>query len=92
MGLRVGAKLGLGSGPSGLGQLRAQPRLVLSDLCPGFQMTSMALARAFHIVAVSGPTWDQLPPFQWSSSPFSGLLHMGQPDLWKFSPIEVWWD
>uniref|UniRef100_A0A8C7BAM6 Phospholipase B-like n=1 Tax=Neovison vison TaxID=452646 RepID=A0A8C7BAM6_NEOVI len=56
------------------------------------KMTSMALARAFHIVAVSGPTWDQLPPFQWSSSPFSGLLHMGQPDLWKFSPIEVWWD
>ncbi|KAF3820695.1 hypothetical protein GH733_005240 [Mirounga leonina] len=56
------------------------------------KVTSMALARAFHIIAVSGPTWDQLPPFQWSSSPFSGLLHMGQPDLWKFSPIEVWWD
>ncbi|XP_034528393.1 putative phospholipase B-like 2 isoform X2 [Ailuropoda melanoleuca] len=56
------------------------------------KVTSMALARAFHIIAVSGPTWDQLPPFQWSSSPFSSLLHMGQPDLWKFSPIEVWWD
>ncbi|XP_004410430.1 PREDICTED: putative phospholipase B-like 2 isoform X2 [Odobenus rosmarus divergens] len=56
------------------------------------KVTSMALARAFRIIAVSGPTWDQLPPFQWSSSPFSGLLHMGQPDLWKFSPIEVWWD
>uniref|UniRef100_A0A7N5P4L6 Phospholipase B-like n=1 Tax=Ailuropoda melanoleuca TaxID=9646 RepID=A0A7N5P4L6_AILME len=53
------------------------------------KVTSMALARAFHIIAVSGPTWDQLPPFQWSSSPFSSLLHMGQPDLWKFSPIEV---
>uniref|UniRef100_A0A8C0PJ68 Phospholipase B-like n=2 Tax=Canis lupus familiaris TaxID=9615 RepID=A0A8C0PJ68_CANLF len=56
------------------------------------KMTSMALAKAFHIIAVSGPTWDQVPPFQWSSSPFSGLLHMGQPDVWKFLPIETWWD
>ncbi|XP_029778050.1 putative phospholipase B-like 2 [Suricata suricatta] len=56
------------------------------------KVTSMALAKAFRLVAASGPTWDQLPPFQWSSSPFSGLLHMGQPDLWKFSPIQVSWD
>ncbi|XP_025789417.1 putative phospholipase B-like 2 [Puma concolor] len=56
------------------------------------KVTSMALAKAFQLVAASGPTWDQLPPFQWSASPFSGLLHMGQPDLWKFSPIEVRWD
>uniref|UniRef100_A0A8C3X5I6 Phospholipase B-like n=1 Tax=Catagonus wagneri TaxID=51154 RepID=A0A8C3X5I6_9CETA len=54
--------------------------------------TSMALAKAFRLLAASGPTWDQLPPFQWSTSPFRRLLHMGQPDLWKFSPIEVWWD
>ncbi|KAF6278317.1 phospholipase B domain containing 2 [Rhinolophus ferrumequinum] len=56
------------------------------------KVTSMALAKALRLVAASGPTWDQLPPFQWSTSPFSSLLHMGQPDLWKFSPIEVWWD
>ncbi|XP_022406441.1 putative phospholipase B-like 2 isoform X3 [Delphinapterus leucas] len=56
------------------------------------KVTSTALAKAFRLLAASGPTWDQLPPFQWSSSPFSSLLHMGQPDLWKFSPIEVWWD
>lgn len=59
---------------------------------PRPQVTSMALAKALRLVAASGPTWDQLPPFQWSTSPFSSLLHMGQPDLWKFSPIEVWWD
>lgn len=51
----------------------------------------MALAKALRFLAASGPTWDQLPPFRWSTSPFSGLLHMGQPDLWKFSPVEVWW-
>ncbi|XP_039094570.1 putative phospholipase B-like 2 [Hyaena hyaena] len=56
------------------------------------KVTSMARAKDFRLVAASGPTWDQLPPFQWSTSPFSGLLHMGQPDLWKFSPIEVSWD
>ncbi|XP_066871209.1 putative phospholipase B-like 2 isoform X2 [Kogia breviceps] len=56
------------------------------------KVTSTALAKALRLLAASGPTWDQLPPFQWSTSPFSSLLHMGQPDLWKFSPIEVWWD
>lgn len=56
------------------------------------KVTSTALAKALRLLAVSGPTWDQLPPFQWSTSPFSGMLHMGQPDLWKFSPIEVSWD
>ncbi|XP_057382704.1 putative phospholipase B-like 2 isoform X3 [Balaenoptera acutorostrata] len=56
------------------------------------KVTSTTLAKALRLLAASGPTWDQLPPFQWSTSPFSSLLHMGQPDLWKFSPIEVWWD
>uniref|UniRef100_G1PHR1 Phospholipase B-like n=1 Tax=Myotis lucifugus TaxID=59463 RepID=G1PHR1_MYOLU len=56
------------------------------------KVTSMALAKALRLVAASGPTWDQVPPFQWSTSPFSGLLHMGQPDLWKFSPVKVSWD
>uniref|UniRef100_A0A8C6FRD0 Phospholipase B-like n=1 Tax=Moschus moschiferus TaxID=68415 RepID=A0A8C6FRD0_MOSMO len=56
------------------------------------KVTSTALAKALRLLAVSGPTWDQLPPFQWSTSPFSGMLHMGQPDLWKFSPVEVSWD
>uniref|UniRef100_A0A8C5V403 Phospholipase B-like n=1 Tax=Microcebus murinus TaxID=30608 RepID=A0A8C5V403_MICMU len=55
------------------------------------KVTSMSLAKALSLLAVSGPTWDQVPPFQWSASPFSSLLHMGQPDLWKFSPIRVWW-
>ncbi|XP_003790002.1 putative phospholipase B-like 2 [Otolemur garnettii] len=56
------------------------------------KVTSMSLAKALSLLAVSGPTWDQVPPFQWSTSPFSSLLHMGHPDLWKFLPIEVWWD
>ena len=81
----------MGSRAPGLGQCGAQPELTLgAPLYP--QVTSRALAKALRLVAASGPTWDQVPPFQWSTSPFSGLLHMGQPDLWKFSPVEVWWD
>ncbi|XP_055094289.1 putative phospholipase B-like 2 isoform X2 [Symphalangus syndactylus] len=56
------------------------------------KVTSMSLARILSLLAASGPTWDQVPPFQWSTSPFSGLLHMGQPDLWKFAPVKVSWD
>ncbi|XP_058137382.1 putative phospholipase B-like 2 [Dasypus novemcinctus] len=56
------------------------------------KVTGAELAKALSLLAVSGPTWDQVPPFQWSTSPFHGLLHMGQPDLWKFSPVEVRWD
>uniref|UniRef100_A0A2I3TN81 Phospholipase B-like n=2 Tax=Pan TaxID=9596 RepID=A0A2I3TN81_PANTR len=56
------------------------------------KVTSMSLARILSLLAASGPTWDQVPPFQWSTSPFSGLLHMGQPDLWKFTPVKVSWD
>ncbi|XP_012869858.1 PREDICTED: putative phospholipase B-like 2 [Dipodomys ordii] len=55
------------------------------------KVTSMSLAKALGLLAVSGPTWDQVPPFQWSSSPFPDVLHMGQPDLWKFLPVEVLW-
>lgn len=88
-----GIKVRVGVRASWLGQLGAQPELALSSLlCPGPQVTSMALAKALRFLAAGGPTWDQVPPFQWSTSPFRTLLHMGQPDLWKFLPIEVWWD
>lgn len=56
------------------------------------KVTSVALAKYMSMLAASGPTWDQLPPFQWSKSPFHNMLHMGQPDLWMFSPIKVPWD
>uniref|UniRef100_A0A8D3AJL0 Phospholipase B-like n=1 Tax=Scophthalmus maximus TaxID=52904 RepID=A0A8D3AJL0_SCOMX len=38
-----------------------------------------------------GPTWDQVPPFQWSTSPYKDLMHMGHPDTWAFKPIQVTW-
>ncbi|NXX76591.1 PLBLB protein, partial [Urocolius indicus] len=56
------------------------------------KVTSRGLARALALVAASGPAWDDVPPFRWSTSPCSRLLHMGHPDLWTFPPVEVRWD
>ncbi|KAH0625443.1 hypothetical protein JD844_014960 [Phrynosoma platyrhinos] len=55
------------------------------------KVTSFEMAKLYSFVATSGPTWDDLPAFQWSSSPYHNLLHMGHPDLWRFSPIQVHW-
>ncbi|KAM4616130.1 putative phospholipase B-like 2 [Polymixia lowei] len=55
------------------------------------KMTSFGMFREFGMLAVNGPTWDQVPPFQWSTSPYKDLLHMGHPDLWAFKPIHVTW-
>ncbi|KAL8560033.1 hypothetical protein ACOMHN_041503 [Nucella lapillus] len=51
------------------------------------KLTSWELFQDLTFMAVGGPTWDQQPPFQWSTSSFNSSSHVGQPDLWKFSPI-----
>uniref|UniRef100_A0A3B3HSJ2 Phospholipase B-like n=1 Tax=Oryzias latipes TaxID=8090 RepID=A0A3B3HSJ2_ORYLA len=55
------------------------------------KMTSFGMFKEYGMIAVSGPTWDQLPPFQWSTSPYKDLVHMGHPDVWNFKPIKVTW-
>ncbi|XP_061842417.1 putative phospholipase B-like 2 [Nerophis lumbriciformis] len=55
------------------------------------KMTSYRMFRRYEMLAASGPTWDQVPPFQWSTSPYKDLLHMGHPDIWAFKPIKVTW-
>ncbi|XP_051888321.1 putative phospholipase B-like 2 [Pristis pectinata] len=55
------------------------------------KVTSFELHKAYQMIAVSGPTWDEVPAFQWSKSPFRKLVHMGHPDLWRFLPVRVEW-
>jgi hypothetical protein len=44
--------------------------------------------KTLQFVAISGPTYDQLPPFQWSKADFSDSTpHIGQPDVFQFDPI-----
>ncbi|KFQ59205.1 Putative phospholipase B-like 2, partial [Pelecanus crispus] len=71
------------------------PFTALRQRCHGgtdMKVTSWGMAPTFGLVAVSGPTWDDVPPFRWSTSPCSTLLHMGHPDLWTFPPVKVHWD
>ncbi|XP_072352395.1 putative phospholipase B-like 2 isoform X1 [Scyliorhinus torazame] len=56
------------------------------------KVTSFELHKTYQMIAVNGPTWDEVPAFQWSKSPFSKLMHMGHPDLWKFLPVLVQWN
>ncbi|KAM6340732.1 putative phospholipase B-like 2 isoform 1-T1 [Alca torda] len=71
------------------------PFPALRQRCHGgtdMKVTTSGMAPTFGMVAVSGPAWDDVPPFRWSVSPCSALLHMGHPDLWTFPPVRVHWD
>ena len=54
-----------------------------------FQLTSVTMAMdTLTFMAISGPTFDSLPPFQWSKAVNgSSALHLGQPDLFNFGPV-----
>jgi hypothetical protein len=49
------------------------------------------MVKNLEMLAVSGPTDEQQPPFQWSTANLEGLKHFGQPDLFNFGPIYVKW-
>ncbi|XP_041349261.1 putative phospholipase B-like 2 [Gigantopelta aegis] len=49
------------------------------------KMTSHAAINWLQMEAVSGPTYDPLPPFQWSKH--DNKRHFGHPDLFHFKPI-----
>ncbi|EGD77775.1 hypothetical protein PTSG_12806 [Salpingoeca rosetta] len=48
-------------------------------------------ATSLPIRAVSGPPSDQVPVFQWSTSPFSDTPHHGMPDAWTFPWVTIGW-
>ncbi|XP_072145602.1 putative phospholipase B-like 2 [Dermacentor andersoni] len=55
------------------------------------KVTNQDLFASSEFVAISGPTWEMLPPFQWSTS---GLpdIHVGHPDKWQFGPVHHKWN
>ena len=57
------------------------------------KVTSYAMFKqGLSSVAISSPSYDQLPPFQFSTSPFSPPLYApGLPDYWKFPWIQMQW-
>ena len=42
-------------------------------------------------LAISGPTHDQQPVFQWSTSGFTPVP-LGHPDKWDFPVVTVKWN
>uniref|UniRef100_A0AAR2JWN1 Phospholipase B-like n=1 Tax=Pygocentrus nattereri TaxID=42514 RepID=A0AAR2JWN1_PYGNA len=55
------------------------------------KVTSYGLFKQYELLAVSGPTWDEVPVFEWSTSPYRNLLHLGHPDRWDFPTVHVRW-
>lgn len=51
--------------------------------------TNSQLAKSLSQFIVSGPTFDQQPPFQWSKTEWSRPL--GHPDVFHFEPILLDW-
>ncbi|XP_022694153.1 putative phospholipase B-like 2 isoform X1 [Varroa jacobsoni] len=54
------------------------------------KVTNINLFKNLEFLSVCGPTYDPLPPFQWSKSGLNNL-HEGQPDLWTFKPHVHHW-
>uniref|UniRef100_A0A915E929 Phospholipase B-like n=1 Tax=Ditylenchus dipsaci TaxID=166011 RepID=A0A915E929_9BILA len=58
-----------------------------------FKGTNYKLFKQFRFRAWSGPTYDQVPVFKWSSTDFAAnVSHVGHPDEWKFKAIEYKWE
>ena len=56
------------------------------------KLTSSKMMHDLKFIAYGGPTYDDLPPFQWSQVDFAkDTPHFGHPDLWKFEPVTHEW-
>ncbi|RUS86577.1 hypothetical protein EGW08_005658 [Elysia chlorotica] len=51
------------------------------------KVTTFDLFKSLSFQAQSGPTFDDLPAFQWSTSSYKDNSHVGHPDVWKFPVI-----
>ena len=56
------------------------------------KLTSSKMIHDLEFVAFGGPTYDDLPPFQWSKVDFGkDTPHFGHPDIWQFKPVTHKW-
>lgn len=53
------------------------------------KITNSAMMASLEFTGYSGPTYDDQPVFQWSTSGFD-VPHVGQPDRWDFAPVDGW--
>jgi hypothetical protein len=55
------------------------------------KITNSKMALKLEMLAVSGPTDENQPPFDWSTTNLKSVKHLGQPNLFNFKPIYVKW-
>lgn len=81
----------LGHRSHGATDMKVKHAIFVSN-CRFLQFTSSRLVNSLAFVAQSGPTFDQQPPFKWSTADFrASTPHAGHPDEWRFEPIRVKW-
>lgn len=44
------------------------------------------------VSAQCGPTHDSQPPFKWSGSPWDSEVHLGQPDVFNFTFVNIFFE
>ncbi|XP_053205729.1 putative phospholipase B-like 2 [Panonychus citri] len=72
--------------PSGIYAIPSQG--VINEAAIDTKVTSFELFNKLKMFAISGPTYDNVPPFSWSNFTLRDqLVHKGHPDLWIFKPI-----
>ena len=65
---------------------------IITALGTDMKLTNSQLIHDLEFVAYGGPTYDDLPAFQWSQQDFEkDTPHYGHPDLWKFEPVTHYW-
>uniref|UniRef100_A0A0M3I5Y5 Phospholipase B-like n=1 Tax=Ascaris lumbricoides TaxID=6252 RepID=A0A0M3I5Y5_ASCLU len=58
-----------------------------------YKGTNYSLFKQLRFRAIGCPTYDNVPPFQWSKFDYDKKVkHVGHPDLWKFEAIETRWE
>jgi len=57
------------------------------------KLASSETFKNLEFISAAGPTFDDQPPFQWSTVDFEkDCPHVGHPDRWAFQPIQHRWN
>ena len=62
-----------------------------AKLTSGARMRGAGGGWALSVAAAAGPTWESpsTPVFDWRTTEYAQLPHLGQPDVWNFSFVEL---
>ncbi|KAM3172655.1 hypothetical protein ACTXT7_014093 [Hymenolepis weldensis] len=53
------------------------------------KLVNLAMVRSLSMIAIAGPTYDQVPAFEWSSAWPDKSRPLMHPDRWDFPPVVI---